>query len=111
MARRIKSDGKAVKYTHGRLVSHGSNAVQHGENILFRIVWDLVFPVLHDLQAVIQQDSCQVCSHGGHIDSGVRIGFADNGERPYVIHVRVADKDRIQTALRLDGGKVGNGIL
>ena len=72
---------------------------------------DLVFPVLHDLQAVIQQDSCQICGHGSHIDPGVRICFTDNGKRPYVIHVRVAYKDRIQTALRLYGGKVGNWIF
>ena len=74
-------------------------------------MWDLIFTVIHDLQAVVEKDSRQIRRHGGHIDPRIRICFADERERSDMIHVGMTDQDRVQPAMRLDNCKVGEGIF
>ena len=72
---------------------------------------NLIFSILHDLQAVIEQNPGQLRSHGSHIDPRIRIGFADDRKCPDMVHVGMADDDGIHAALFLYSPKIRNRIL
>ena len=111
MPRRVEGQRKIIKDGEGHMVMNRVDAPQHGKDVLFRIVRDLILPGVHDLQTVIQKNPRQIRGHERHIDGSVRIGPADDRKRSDVIHMRVADEDGIHAALLLDRTKVRQRIL
>ena len=111
MARGIKCQRKALQYGERSLIAQRMNPPQHGEDILLGVMGNLVLPVFHDFQAVVQKNPGQIRSHGCHINGNCGIGFADYGQSAYMIHVGMTDKDSVQPALLLYGAEIGKRVF
>lgn len=111
MSRRIECQGKPFQNGKGSLIADNVDTSQHGQDILFGIVRNLAFTVIHDLQTVIQKYPGEICGHGSHVDGSFRIRLADDRKGSDMVHMGVADQNGIQAALFLQGAEIGQWIF